>query len=137
MGNIPYSGIFSREKFFANRQYVWPNGNFSGKTKPRLPNTCYAIFDHLSLFRGRRRHECELYFGIHDSFQFEPSLRQCSEVVAPAFLSRLSYLRSIGHVPITKKFTENIFADSRKAAKFVKIFSLEKIPLYNSPLDEV
>ena len=22
-----------------------------------------------------------LYFGIHDSFQFEPSLRQCSEVV--------------------------------------------------------
>ena len=39
-------------------------------------------------------------------------------------------LRSIGHAPITKKFTENIFADNRKAAKFVKIFSLEKIPLY-------
>ena len=34
-----------------------------------------------SLFRELRRHECELYFGIHDSFQFEPSLRQCSEVV--------------------------------------------------------
>ena len=40
------------------------------------------------------------------------------------------HLHSIGHVPITKKFTENIFADSRKVAKFVKIFSLEKIPLY-------
>ena len=58
-------------------------GNFRGaaKTKPRLPNTCYAIFDHSSLFREQRRHECELYFGIHDSFQFEPSLWQCSEVV--------------------------------------------------------
>ena len=52
----------------------------AAKTKPRLPNTCYAIFDLLSLFREQRRHECELYFGIHDSFQFEPSLRQCSEV---------------------------------------------------------
>ena len=28
---VPYSGIFSREKFFENRQYVRPNGNFGGK----------------------------------------------------------------------------------------------------------
>ena len=28
---IPYSGIFSREKFSANRRYVRPNGNFGGK----------------------------------------------------------------------------------------------------------
>ena len=28
---LPYSGIFSREKFFANRRYVRPNGNFGGK----------------------------------------------------------------------------------------------------------
>ena len=28
---LPYSGIFSRENFFANRRYVWPNGNFGGK----------------------------------------------------------------------------------------------------------
>ena len=35
-------------------------------------------------------------------------------------------------MPITKKFTENIFADSRKAAKFMKILSLEKIPLYST-----
>ena len=28
---IPYSGIFTRGKFFANRQYVRPNGNFGGK----------------------------------------------------------------------------------------------------------
>ena len=27
---VPYSGIFSREKFFANRRYVRPNGNFGG-----------------------------------------------------------------------------------------------------------
>ena len=35
-------------------------------------------------------------------------------------------------MPKTKKFTENIFADGHKAAKFVKIFSLEKIALYGS-----
>ena len=117
---------------YGQMEIWWEKFRGATKTKPRLPNTCCAIFDRSSLFRGRRRHECELYFGIHDSFQFEPSLRQCSEVVAPAFLSRSSYLRSIGHVPRTKKFTENIFADSRKAAKFVKIFSLEKIPLYGN-----
>ena len=53
----------------------------AAKTKPCLPNTCYAIFDRSNLFREQRRHECELYFGIHDCFQFEASLRQCSEVV--------------------------------------------------------
>ena len=152
-----------------------------------LTRECYAIFDRLtlfifdrlSLFREQRRHECELYFGIHDSFQFEPSLRQCSEVarsclpvslvagsmaftallaaamleagtcidsepsgsgsadstrcIVPSFkidFAPALAMRSIGHVPITKKFTENIFADSRKHAKFVQIFSLEKIPLY-------
>ena len=42
------------------------------------------------------------------------------------------HLRSIVYVPITKKFTENIFADSCKVAKFVKIFFLEKTPLYGS-----
>ena len=40
-----------------------------------------AIFDRSNLFREQRRHECELYFGIHDSFQFQASLRQCSGVV--------------------------------------------------------
>ena len=165
----------------AKWKFWWENFRGATKKKPRLPNTCYAIFDRSSLFREQRRHECELYFGIHDSFQFEPSLRQCSEVVVRprsylpvslvVWLSRLYWqlqcwklvralianhravvvptpragntcivppfkvdfdlhLRSIGHVPITKKFTENIFADSHKAAKFVKIFSLGKIPLY-------
>ena len=31
LDGIPYSGIFSREKVFANRRYVRPNGNFGGK----------------------------------------------------------------------------------------------------------
>ena len=31
VAGIPYSGIFSREKFFENRRYVRPNGNFGGK----------------------------------------------------------------------------------------------------------
>ena len=115
-------------------------------------------------------------------FQFEPSLRQCSEVVVRprsylpvslvagnmAFTALLAaamleagtcidsepsgsgsapragntcivppfkvnfdlHLRSIGHMPITKKFTENIFTDSRKAAKFVKILSPSKKSRY-------
>ena len=42
------------------------------------------------------------------------------------------HLRSIAYVTITKKFTENIFADSCKVAKFVQILFLEKIPLYGS-----
>ena len=137
------------------------------------------IKSSIQLFREQRRHECELYFGIHDSFQFEASLRQCSEVVvlsrssSVVWLSQLYWqlqcwkpvpalivnhravvvptphagntcivlsfkvdfdlhFRSIAYVPITKKFTENIFADSRKVAKFVKIFFLEKPPLYGS-----
>ena len=70
------------ETFFVNRRkFWWENFRGAAKTKPRLPNACYAIYDRSSLFREQRRHECELYFGIHDSFQFEPSLRQCSEVV--------------------------------------------------------
>ena len=28
---VQYSGIFSREIFFANRRYIRPNGNFGGK----------------------------------------------------------------------------------------------------------
>ena len=60
-----------------------------------------------------------------------PTPRAGNTCIVPPFKVDFDlHLRSIGHVPITKKFTENIFADSRKAAKFVKIFSLEKIPLY-------
>ena len=74
--------IFRESPVYMAKWKFWCE-NFRGaaKTKPCLPNTCYAIFDRSNLFREQRRHECELYFGIHDCFQFEASLRQCSEVV--------------------------------------------------------
>ena len=78
-----FEGEFFRESpvCTAKWKFWWENFHGAAKTKAHLPNTCYAIFDRLSLFREQRHHECELYFGIHDSFQFEPSLQQCSELV--------------------------------------------------------
>ena len=82
---LPYSGLFWREKFFANCWYVRSNGNFGGK-----------IF---AVPLAKRSH---------------------------AYLTRVR----VTQFERSRIFMKNLFADRHKAAKFVKIFSLEKNPLY-------
>ena len=93
---IPYSAIFSREKFFhespvctAKWKFWWENFRGAAKTKPCLSNTCYAIFDRSSLFREQRRHECELESMILSNLSLLfGSAVKWSYAPAPAFLSR-------------------------------------------------
>ena len=59
---IPYSGFFSREKFFANHWFVRPNGNFGGEifAVPLQQSHAYLTLATLSSsFRkqGQGRHE--------------------------------------------------------------------------------
>ena len=81
---VPYSGLFWREKFFANSWHVRSNGNFGGKISVvPLAKRSHAYLTRVRVTRVRVRARSRI-------------------------------------------FTKNFFADRHKAAKFVKIFSLEK-----------
>ena len=72
---VPYSGLFWREKFFANSWHVRSNGNFGGKFfAVPLAKRSHAYLTRVRVTRvssseieNGRRHERELYSAVHDS----------------------------------------------------------------------